>query len=334
MSKILEKAPTKIILIGEHSVVYGKPALICAIGLYCYCGVKNFNGEGIIFRDKRDGEKKEYASEYRIDEILNLGDNFEYKKKKDKLFKITLNEILKYLEIKDVKPFEIEIKKEAPLGGCGVSTSVIVSIAKALGKYFGKDLSEEDLFDIAMIVETRFHNYKSSGADQAAIVYGGLIRYQKKGDSYEYKKLNIKSNILKDFLIINSGKLKTLTGEVVEFVKREKEKDSSHVEKIFNNLENLTEDLISSLEENDNNKFYNIIDRANEELINLGIVTSSTQKLINDLGNLGAHTKVSGAGAHKGEGSGALICFGGEKERIEEYLKENKLDCFRVNVVN
>lgn len=332
--KIKIKVPTKTILIGEHSVVYGKPALVCAIDLYCYCGVKDYSGQGILLRDKKDGKKKEYLNEYSFDEILNLENDFSYKKKKDKLFKITLHETLKYLEIKSIEPFEVVIEKEAPIGGCGVSTSVIVSVAKALGRYFEKNLSEKDLFNIAMKVETRFHNYKSSGADQAAIVYGGLIRYQKKEDSYEYKKINIKSNILKKFLIINSGSPEALTGEVVEFVRQEKERDPARVDKIFNNLENLTEKLIGYLEKNNKDKFYDIIDKASEELIDLGIVTSKSQKLISDLNDLGGHAKISGAGSHKSEGSGALICFGDDRERVEQYLEDKGIEFYVVNVVD
>ncbi len=325
---IREKSPTKIILIGEHSVVYGKPALVCAINMYCYCEVKLFNGEMIIVEDKENN----YRGEYNIKEILKLGDSFKYNNKRDKLFKISLNVVLKYLKVKDVQPIVIEIEKEAPLGGCGVSTSVIVSMAKALSKNFKKELNKEDLFKIAMEVETKFHGYKSSGLDQIAIIYGGLMKYRKKKEGFDYEKLEIESDILNDILIINSGNPEALTGEVVEFVKNNIKKDPAKAGKIFKNLEKLTYDLIDALEEDNKEKFYKIIDMAGEELIDLGIVTSKTQKLINDLSNLGGHTKVSGAGAHKGEGSGALICFGGDQEKIENFLKENKMDFYRVNI--
>lgn len=330
MTKIKAKAPTKIILIGEHGVVYGRPALVCAIDLYCYASVFYCEGDKILFRDKKDGKKKEYIKEYKIGEILDLKENF--KDKKDRLFKITLNEVLKYLKIENVKPFEVIIEKEAPIGGCGVSTSVIVSVSRALAKYFAKKVSEKDLFEIAMRVETRFHGYKSSGLDQAAIVYRGLIRYQKKEKGFDYKKLNIRSDILKNFLIINSGSPEVLTGEVVEFVRREKGKDPNRVDKVFDNLESLTDDLVNALENDDKEKFYNIVDRAGEELINLGIVTPNTQKIITNIKKIGGHLKISGAGAHKGEGSGALVCFSDDRERIEDYLRGNNLDFYRVDV--
>ena len=326
---IREKSPTKIILIGEHSVVYGKPALVCAINMYCYCEVKLFNGEMIIVEDKENN----YRGEYNIKEILKLGDNFKYNNKRDKLFKISLNVVLKYLKIKDVQPIAIAIEKEARLGGCGVSTSVIVSMAKALSKYFKKELSKEDLFKIAMIVETKFHGYKSSGLDQIAIIYGGLIKYQKKKEGYDYESLNINSDILENILIINSGNPEVLTGEVVEFVKNNIKNDPARAGKIFNNLENLTYALVDALEKDNKEEFYKIIDEAGEELIDLGIVTPKTQKLINDLNNLGGHAKISGAGAHKGEGSGALICFSDNKGKIEEYLRSRKIDFYRVNII-
>jgi len=297
--------------------------------MYCYCEVKLFNGEMIIVEDKENN----YRGEYNIKEILKLGDNFKYNNKRDKLFKISLNVVLKYLKIKDVQPIAIEIEKEAPLGGCGVSTSVIVSMAKALSKYFKKELSKEDLFKIAMIVETKFHGYKSSGLDQIAIIYGGLIKYQKKKEGYDYESLNINSDILENILIINSGNPEVLTGEVVEFVKNNIKNDPARAGKIFNNLENLTYALVDALEKDNKEEFYKIIDEAGEELIDLGIVTPKTQKLINDLNNLGGHAKISGAGAHKGEGSGALICFSDNKGKIEEYLRSRKIDFYRVNII-
>jgi mevalonate kinase len=328
MLKIKSKSPTKIILIGEHSVVYGKTALVCAIDLYCSCEIKPFGSEGIICFDREDGFKEEYD----IEEILNLRDNFSYRNKKDKFLQITLNTILKHLKINSFEPIEIKIEKEAPVGGCGISTSVIVSMAKALGRYFNKKLSEKDLFNIAMEAETKFHGYRSSGADQAAIIYGGLVKYQKKGKNFDCKKLNINSDILKNFLVINSGSPEVLTGEVVDFVRREKERNPAKAGKIFKNLENLTYNLVDALKKNNKEQFYNIIDKAGEELIELGIVTPDTQKLISDIKKLGGHVKVSGAGAHKGKGSGALVCFSDNREKIEEYLKKNKIDFYEVNV--
>lgn len=327
MAKIREKAPTKIILIGEHSVVYGRPALVCAIDLYCFCEVRSCDGESIVFKDKEDSFKEEYD----IEEILNLGEKFDYKNKKDKFFKIILNEVLNCLEISNIKPLEIEIDKEVFIGGCGVSTSVIVSVARALAKYLGRELSRDDLFQIAMKAETKFHGYQSSGLDQIAIIQGGLIKYQKKEKDFDYEKLNVGFDILKNFLIINSGKPEDLTGEVVEFVRQKKEKDSERVEKIFNNLENLTDRMVAALE-NNREEFYEIIDEAGEELIDLGIVTPDTQKIITDIKKIGGHLKISGAGAHKGKGSGALVCFSDEERRIEEYLRENKVDFYKANI--
>lgn len=328
MTKIKAKAPTKIILIGEHGVVYGRPALVCAIDLYCSCKVKSSRGDRIIFKDSEDMFRKEYD----LEEVLNLAKKFDFKNKKDKFFKIILNETLNCLKVRDVKPLEIEIDKEVFIGGCGVSTSVIVSVAQALAKYLGKELSKDDLFQIAMRAETRFHGYQSSGLDQIAIIQGGLIKYQKKEKGFDYKKLNIRSGILKNFLIINSGKPEALTGEVVEFVRREKGKDPNRVDKVFDNLESLTDDLVNALENDDKEKFYNIVDRAGEELINLGIVTPNTQKIITNIKKIGGHLKISGAGAHKGEGSGALVCFSDEREEIENYLRENKIDFYMVDV--
>lgn len=182
--------PGKVILAGEHGVVYGYPALVTAVGLRCQVRVRWRQDKKIVIRDK----------------YKDLG-----------LAKYVVEAGLKEMG-RELRGVEVEIESELVVGG-GMGSSAAMATAVVWGLMEG--YSEEVKNRIVKMVEDKQHG-NSSGIDQTIVKEGGVIKYQR---GVGFKKLSID---LPEFLLIDSGKPAENTGEMVKMVK-EKEKEYQEI---------------------------------------------------------------------------------------------------------
>jgi len=182
MNSIKVSVPGKIIIAGEHSVVYGEPAIVAAIN-----------------------KRLRVVFSWREDKKIVIKD----KHKELDLAKLAAKECLKELKRED-RGVEIEIESEIPVGkGMGSSAALATGIVRAMLK--DKPMKIKD--KVVKVIEDKQHN-QSSGVDQSIVREGGVLKYQK-GVGYEkFKVTNLK------FLLIDSGKPVESTGEMVEKVSK------------------------------------------------------------------------------------------------------------------
>ena len=156
-------APGKVILFGEHFVVYGIKAILCAI-------------------DKRVTVSAEKTQNKIISIKSNIG-NLELEPNKSIS---EINSPLKpfyYLANKLIQNkntgIEIQIESDIPIGaGLGSSSACCVAGAAAISNLFTKKTKEE-ILELAIEAEkTIFEN--TSGADCTVCTYGGIMEYNKK----------------------------------------------------------------------------------------------------------------------------------------------------------
>src|SRR3989344_1811383 len=220
-------APGKVHLIGEHSVVYGEPAIIAAIGLRCYVNAEKGDKEIIV-----------KSPQLNIEELLLYEEAIEFAERVKKLWKdcnekkdfTDLFNLIKRKPINQIKAaigeilmqlyigtgVRLEINSEIPIGaGLGSSAALSVAITKAVAEVHGKNISKEEINSTAFAVEKYMHG-TPSGGDNSACCYGGLIWFQKP-DVIE--PLTIVFSSLKNFLLVNTGPPKKTTGELVQHVR-------------------------------------------------------------------------------------------------------------------
>lgn len=288
--KISYSAPAKVIISGEHAVVYGKPALVSAINLRLKFIVTNLE------RSSQDSKPCEVI-------------NFISQKVKDYLKNYKINFVDKH--------FIYEIESEIPIGrGLGSSAALsVASVAAFLEFYTAKEFDKKIVNDLAFQIEKHFHQ-NPSGVDNSAACYGGLILYQK---NVKIKNLNFKipKNIKEKLFLIDSGKPKETTGEMVGFVK------SKVNENILNEIENTTNKLVISIKNKDEFIFKNCLVDNEKQLEKLGVVSEKTKELLTTLSKFGVG-KVTGAGGRK-TNSGFILFYSSHKEKLVEYLKFNNI---------
>ncbi len=147
----------KIILIGEHSVVYGHPAI--AIPFY------RLRSEVVLV----PSDVFNFDTKYFVGDMMDSP--FELRGMKELVVKL----VSRY---KEITPVTISIRSNLPeKSGLGSSASVAKAIIDAFNNHFHLDLSKDDYAALLKISENIYHE-KASGIDAATVIYEKPIIYQ------------------------------------------------------------------------------------------------------------------------------------------------------------
>lgn len=297
MKQITYSAPGKVILSGEHAVVYGKPALLTALDIRLTVSV----WESV--RHQHD-DTIDFISE-KVKEYLQK-QNIPIKK----------------------RPYSFIIDSQIPIGsGLGSSAALAVASSAAfLEFYTGKQYPKETINTVAYQIEKKFHK-NPSGADPSTCCYGGLVFYRKE---FEFLKtissLNCKipKNIEERLILIDSGRPLETTGDMVQMVGKRYNKDSKQTDTLLCDIEKTTKRIVVSLLKEDSVFFEQNL-KENERLLGaLGVVSKKTQLLLKQLSRFGCG-KITGAGGIK-KGSGFILFYATKKNELEKYLRTKKIN--------
>ena len=324
MKKIRASVPAKVILFGEHFVVYGKRALAAAINRRLV--VEASSGE-------RSGYHVKIANipTFGLEMDLVTG---EEKARPYKDFDAAANAIayvresIRYLEEKygiGGEGVEIEIKSEIPLSaGLGSSAATCVATIAALKEYFGVNGDLDGIREDANRVERRVQG-AASPIDTAISTYGGYVLVK----SGEVKRLHLAElnlmvgcigSIPLSMATKEFSEMGLKTKKIVEQVKERKEVFKGIYDAIFGVSDEITAQAVTAIEESDFVKLGALMNINHGLLDAIGVVPrrlSELVKLSQELGALGA--KVTGAGGlDEMGGVGSVVVLPGESgERLK-----------------
>jgi len=300
--------PAKLHLLGEHSVVYGKPALLAAI-------------------DRRILIK---IAPSRIKSICGADDCSE---KIDKLLQILEIEIKKRFKFEKNEQYSISIKSEIPIGsGLGSSAAFSAGLTAALLTFFQIKWDKKTIFDIAYEGEKYFHG-NPSGGDLATVIEGGFLWFRKESEflkTFSALPFRPHKNI-KQFILINSGKSEESTKEMVEKVAKLKISFPDKIQTLFNLQEELTKKMTIALKNGDEESLMESIRLGEKNLEELGVVGLKARSIIKQIEKLGGAAKISGAGGVK-DGSGMLLIYHRDVKKILNYAELNNLKLFTTKI--
>lgn len=286
----------KVIISGEHSVVYGMPALVGSIKLF----------REVVLREPH---QRKIAQPAFLTNIFRIFET-KYRVKADDLELVDLGKL--------------------PIGsGLGSSAAYAHAAILSLLKHFGLTASKNELYEMVQESE-RFAHGNPSGVDATAVVYGGLLEFFKSSDKVNINHLGDKNNILKktDFYLIDSGRPRESTKEMVEGV-ADRIKNNQGTAQVLEQLGELTTKLITQVRRN---QFEVGLLRENELLLEkLGVVGEKAKKMIGDLEKIGAVAKITGAGGVK-EGSGMLLVYATDSKKVAELIKVKNWKSYQVKI--
>lgn len=296
-------SPGKVILSGEHSVVYGQPALVSSIDL----GVK---AEVI---NHLNISKNNY-----LNHILSVFQNYLINRN---LYPQNLKKIDNELD-----NLNFLVTSNLPSkSGLGSSSAYAHAIILALIDYLNLNLSKEEIFDLVYEAEKFVHN-NPSGVDASAVVFSGTQVFKKINKNFEREKIE-NSSIL-SFRLINSGRSIESTGEMVNLVKNNIEK-SSQKKEIINKIGMVTNNLITSIVDQ---KFDPSLLSINQRLLEkLGVVGKKAKKMVKEIESIGGFAKITGAGGIE-NGSGLLLVYHLDDSILDSYLARNPARNYKIQV--
>ncbi len=275
----------KVILFGEHFVIYGLPAVASAIANKTVARVEK-GKDGIELIDKRP----------------QVGG---YKETKKDEINAELEAIIKYFKINPQKtPLKITLSGNLECAsGIGASAALASSIARALSAHLGLNYGNEKINEIAFIVESAGSG-TPSGIDNTCSTYGGMLLFEKnmRGGKNKIKLLKVKKPL--GIVLVSSG-ITQETKKVVANVLASKEKNPQKFEKIFAEYRKIVDEGLGVLEDGNIKKIGDLMDKNQALLRKIGVSCPEIEQIISiarENGALGA--KLTGTGR-----GGLVICL-------------------------
>ena len=302
-------APGKIHLLGEHVVVYGKPALIAAIDKRLYATIKAQSSLRL-----RSGQAKLKSQSEKIKISSDSDSN---------LINKTIEVFKNAFKLEELPNLEISISSQIPVGsGLGSSAALAVALIGVLMKAVLNIWNPAKINELAYEVEKLQHG-NPSGGDNTAVTFGGLLWYRRE---FEFLKsiwsLPITNYKIPPFFLIDSGRPSETTGEMVGSVKKIAADNPEEFEKICNHQERETKSLLLALRSGDKEMMKQAIRKGERNLEKIRVVGKNAKKIISEIDKLDGAAKISGAGG-LALGSGFLLCYHDDFSKLKEIEKSN-----------
>lgn len=260
--KIKVSAPGKLMLFGEHAVVYNRPAIVTAVSSRIHVEI----------------------------EKINCGFKIESPQVKDFRFvDETIRVFRKYypfhfgLLIKTKNDFSTQY-------GFGSSSAVIVALLYGLSKIAEKNLMKNEIYKLGHEINLNVQGI-GSGFDIAAATFGKTLYFLTGGKIIEEIKIDDLP------LIVGYSGVKADTPLIVKKLKEKISKNHRRYEKIFNEIAGIVDKAKNFLTKRDWQKVGHLM-KANHRLLqDLGVSTKKLDQMCQSAIAAGAYgAKLSGAG--------------------------------------
>ena len=270
--KSIASAPGKIILFGEHFVVYGSKAMLAAI-----------DKRVTVTSTFTDNKTIKINSELGTIEVP-ISSSHEEVKNEFRPFVYLANKMINSNQ--NVSGLEITIDSDIPIGvGLGSSSACCVAAADSISGLF-KELSSEEILKMSIEAEkTIFPD--TSGADCTVCTYGGII---------EYPSIEKIDNTFGLNLLIANSMIPHNTKNSVEKVNKFKENDEERFSELCHKETKLIDEVIVAMKNNDTTTFGLKMSENQKYLEEIQVSNDTIDGMISSLNEISLGSKITGAG--------------------------------------
>ena len=287
----------KVILFGEHFVVYGLPGIAGGI-------------------DKKTLAEAEGGGKPGLHVVDNRPAGPGYKESKAQHFKESLEYIKKAIPEVDWDKRGVKITLAGDLiaaSGVGASAASCAAIARAISEFFQLNLDDERINKIAYEGERGYHG-SPSGLDNTCATYGMLIKFQRRPEGNHIERLELDDSA--EIVMANTG-IPANTKALVAGVKERRAKEPEKYKRIFEDYMEMFEEGLTALKAGAWQEVGVLMDRNQELLREIGVSHPKLEGLIKTAKEAGAYgAKLTGGG-----GGGYMVALTPGKELQEKVAK-------------
>ena len=275
-------SPGKIILFGEHAVVYGEPAIalpVFSTQAKAIISARVQGKSGEIWIEAPDISLSTSVDQLEINHPLRaaiqvvIGDN----------------------NLDQIPSCNIQITSEMPSSsGLGSSAAISISIIRAFSAFLGKRLNDEQVSDLAYEVE-KIHHGTPSGIDNTVISYQKPIYYQR-GNPIEFLQIGKEFSILAAYSGIPGN-----TKEAVGGVRERWQKEPDIYNQAFSKIGEISQEAKRIVKTGNPDHLGSLMNENHELLKEIGVSTPELDQLVKtakEAGALGAKLSGGGLGGH------------------------------------
>ena len=301
------RAPGKLILSGEHAVVYGCPALVMAVNRFAQACAEPLGEPRLQLSFPAIG----HQSDLPLADIASCRSRLESAHQRFLCGEIAVRDILasplellvyafaSLLDRRQVAPcgLHLELSADIPIScGMGSSAAVVLAALGAMAARLGIALDPDEAFRLAWETEKLQHGH-TSGTDPWICCHGGSAVFQR-GEA--------RREVFPDpgWSMILTGTPDTTTGEAVAAVAAGFA-DSG----IWGDFTDCTQGMLAALAGGSRTAIHAAIRTNHRLLCEIGVVPARVQRFVAELEELGCSAKVSGAGAVSGDHAGVLLAL-------------------------
>ena len=326
MSHGKASAPAKVILFGEHFVVYGSPAILAAINKRI-----SVDARAIIHDENKIVIRSDIgvAGEYNNNsgEFNALKGGSKAKLVLDPLYSAIRQVLLMRNKKNNNVGIEVSISSRVPPGiGLGSSAASCVATVAAVDSLFQENPSRQKVCELAMESERLIHK-RTSGADCYVSTFGGLMQYY--GKSKSFKNIETKGQSL-CLVVANTG-VNHSTSDLVAGVKKFRDRNRILFKTLLKYASEICLQACTAIESGKCDKIGELMNENQIILQQLGISHDKVRNIIDICSKAGAiGAKITGAG-----GGGAVIALAASKQestKIVSRIKEAGYQSFEVEI--
>jgi hydroxymethylglutaryl-CoA reductase len=296
----------KVILLGEHSVVYGRHAIAVPVPQTIRVKIEDCKENVMLMIPS-------WGIEYQLDKDIEQRQSFEK----------PAGAILERLNLSN-KGMRIEVFPDIPRGmGLGGSAAIAVAIIRGLSNHFNLGLSDGEVNGMAFESEKIAHG-NPSGIDNTMATFGQPLIYRT-GEPPLVERLNINESFS---LVVGFSRHEGVTAKTVRNVREGWRKNTAMYEKIFDDIDDLVLKSVTAIQNNDFALLGQMMNFCQGLLNALQVSNPELERLIGlarEAGALGA--KLTGGG-----GGGAMVALVKKESEVAEAIESEGFETLSFTV--
>jgi len=273
-------APGKIILFGEHAVVYGRPAIAAPLSdVRATATIRPTLRGGVILSAPDLGLEQKLA---------DAGE--------DEALALTVRQVQRLAGLQSLPDMRITVSSDIPIAaGLGSGAAITAATTRALAQFLGLEAFSSDqwISDLTYEVE-KIHHGTPSGIDNTVVAYERPIYFVRREPKNLIETFHVQRPLR---LLVGDTGISSSTKDVVGDVRRSWQREPDRFNALFDECGALSEAARQAIQAGDYEEVGRLMDQNHALLVDMSVSSVELDHLVfaaNESGALGA--KMSGGG--------------------------------------